>query len=96
MLLSEELHRSERAVIGSMLRHNPCISDVLVILEHGGWFYSDACQKLFAVIKDLWVIIATETRGAALGLAAGIVVAAVLLAYGNRHNQQVMRASVLV
>ncbi len=36
-----------------------------------------------------WVIFATETRGAAVGLAAGILLASALLAWSNRQNKRV-------
>ncbi len=44
---------AERAVLGSMLRDNSCIPDVIQII-HKEDFYSDAHQKIFEVIVSLF------------------------------------------
>lgn len=41
-----------------------------------------------------WIILATQTRGAALGLAAGILVAGVLLAWRYRQNSKVRTSAI--
>jgi replicative DNA helicase len=46
---------AERCVLGSMLRDNAVIGDVLQILDrHGDSFYADAHQKIYRVILDLY------------------------------------------
>lgn len=42
----------------------------------------------------LFLIPATQTRGAAIGLAAGVIVAALLLAIDNWHNPKIKRVSI--
>jgi replicative DNA helicase len=44
---------AERSVLGSMLRDNPVIGDVVQIL-HVESFYADAHQKIFKAIRDLY------------------------------------------
>lgn len=44
---------AERAVLGSCVRDNPVIDDVLLLLSESD-FYLDAHQKIFTVISDLW------------------------------------------
>ncbi len=45
---------AERSVLGSMLRDNGVIGDVLLIIQNVETFYSDAHQKIFAAVKDLY------------------------------------------
>jgi replicative DNA helicase len=45
---------AERSVLGSMLRDNGVIGDVLLIVQHVETFYSDAHQKIFSAIKELY------------------------------------------
>ncbi|MEZ6142504.1 MAG: replicative DNA helicase [Zavarzinella sp.] len=44
---------AERSVLGSMLRDNLVINDVLPILRHDN-FYTDAHQKIFQVVSDVY------------------------------------------
>ncbi len=44
---------AERSVLGSMLRHNPVIGDVVLIVRAEN-FYSDAHQKIFQAIVSLY------------------------------------------
>jgi replicative DNA helicase len=53
MRLPPQNLEAERSVLGSMLRDNGCIADVLQILR-GLDFYTDAHQKVFEAIVALW------------------------------------------
>ncbi len=45
---------AERSVIGSLLRDNSIIGDVLQIIQYPDVFYFDAHQKLFQAIRDMY------------------------------------------
>jgi replicative DNA helicase len=45
---------AERGLLGSLLRDNSVISDVVQIVQHADLFYTDAHQKVFQAIKDLY------------------------------------------
>ena len=44
---------AEQGVLGAMLRDNAVISDVVQIINHPDFFYSDAHQKIFSATKIL-------------------------------------------
>jgi replicative DNA helicase len=45
---------AERCVLGSMLRDNAVIGDVLQVITHEDTFYTDAHQKIFRAIRTLY------------------------------------------
>jgi replicative DNA helicase len=45
---------AERGLLGSLLRDNGVIGDVLQIVQHSDVFYYDAHQKIFQAIKDIY------------------------------------------
>lgn len=45
---------AERSVLGSMLRDNQVIGDVLQIVQHDHTFYADAHQKIFRAVKHIY------------------------------------------
>jgi replicative DNA helicase len=51
--LPPQSHEAERSVLGSMLRDNGVISDVVNIV-HTQSFYSDAHQKIYDAINSIW------------------------------------------
>lgn len=52
--LPPQSEEAERSVLGSLLRDNATISDVLQIVNDERGFYKDAHQKIFSAIKDLF------------------------------------------
>ena len=51
--LPPQSREAERSVLGSMLRNNAVIDDVLGVIDRPDMFYSDAHQKIFAAITTL-------------------------------------------
>ncbi len=46
---------AERSVLGSMLRDNQVVGDVVNVLQHAEHFYTDAHQKIFKGITTLYI-----------------------------------------
>src|SRR5437763_17095021 len=52
--LPPQSREAERCVLGSMLRDNSVIGDVMQIVQHADAFYQDAHQKIFNGIVALY------------------------------------------
>ncbi len=52
--LPPQSREAERGVLGSMLRENGVIGDVLQIVQHDDAFYQDAHQKIFRGIRTFY------------------------------------------
>src|SRR4051794_37256536 len=52
--LPPQSREAERCVLGSMLRDNGIIGDVMQIIQHADAFYQDAHQKIFQGIVALY------------------------------------------
>lgn len=53
-LLPPHSEEAERSLLGSMLRDNACIGDVLNVLRDERNFYKDAHQKIFQALRQLY------------------------------------------